>query len=142
MNLVLDNSVAMLWLLPQSNPGGVALAEKVLRWMEQGSAAVPGLWALEAANVIAKAQRLGKITQAQSSAFIALLESLPIAVDSQTSQRALHDTLDLAHRFELSAYDASYLELALRMQLPLATLDQALHQAAQRAGVALVGVDP
>lgn len=141
MSLVLDNSVAMLWLLPQSNLGGVALAEKVLGLMHQSGAVVPSLWALEAANVMAKAQRMGKINQAQSSAFIALLESLPIDADNQTAGRALHDTLDLAHRYGLSAYDAAYLELALRMQLPLATLDQELQKAAEDAGVALVGVD-
>ncbi|NDF45744.1 MAG: VapC toxin family PIN domain ribonuclease, partial [Betaproteobacteria bacterium] len=114
MSLVLDNSVAMLWLLPQSNPAGMALADKVLTQLQNDGAMAPSLWTLEAANVIAKCQRLGKITQAQASAFVALLEGLGIAIDTSTSQRALHDTLDLARQFRLSAYDAAYLELALR----------------------------
>lgn len=138
MSLVLDNSVAMLWLLPQSNPAGMALADKVLTQLQNDGAMAPSLWTLEAANVIAKCQRLGKITQAQASAFVALLEGLGIAIDASTSQRALHDTLDLARQFRLSAYDAAYLELALREQLPLATLDDALQNAAREAGVMLV----
>jgi len=138
MSLVLDNSVAMLWLLPQSNPAGMALADKVLTQLQNDGAIAPSLWTLEAANVIAKCQRLGKITQAQASAFVALLEGLGIAIDASTSQRALHDTLDLARQFRLSAYDAAYLELALREQLPLATLDDALQNAARVAGVALI----
>ncbi len=138
MSLVLDNSVAMLWLLPQSNPSGMALADKVLTQLQNDGAMAPSLWTLEAANVIAKCQRLGKITQAQASAFVALLEGLGIAIDTSTSQRALHDTLDLARQFRLSAYDAAYLELALREQLPLATLDDALQNAAREAGVALI----
>lgn len=138
MSLVLDNSVAMLWLLPQSNPLGIALADKVLTQLQNDGAMAPSLWTLEAANVIAKCQRLGKITQAQASAFVALLEGLGIAIDTSTSQRALHDTLDLARQFRLSAYDAAYLELALREQLPLATLDDALQNAAREAGVALI----
>ena len=139
MSLVLDNSVAMLWLLPQSNPAGMALADKVLTQLQNDGAMAPSLWTLEAANVIAKCQRLGKITQAQASAFVALLEGLGIAIDTSTSQRALHDTLDLARQFRLSAYDAAYLELALREQLPLATLDDDLQNAAREAGVVLVG---
>lgn len=138
MSFVLDNSVAMLWLLPQSNPTGLALANQVLTRLETEEAMAPSLWALEAANVIAKGQRLGKITQAQASAFVALLDGLGIVIDAHTSARALHATLDLARQFRLSAYDAAYLELALREQLPLATLDEALQQAAREAGVALI----
>ena len=139
MSFVLDNSIAMLWLLPQSNPAGLALADKVLTQLQSDGAMAPSLWTLEAANVIAKCQRLGKITQAQASAFVALLEGLGIVFDASTSQRALHDTLDLARQFRLSAYDAAYLELALREQLPLATLDEDLQTAAMQAGVKLLG---
>ncbi len=138
MSFVLDNSVAMLWLLPQSNPSGCELADKVLAQLQETGAVVPSLWALEAANVIAKSQRLGKITLAQASAFIELLDKLDIAVDASTATRALHVILDLARQFGLSAYDAAYLELALREGLPLATLDARLEAAAREAGVLLV----
>jgi predicted nucleic acid-binding protein len=138
--MVLDNSVVMLWLLPQSNPSGVELATHVLQNLEISGAIVPSLWSLEAANVIAKSQRLGKITQAQASSFVALLDELNIDIDHATARHALHDTLDLARQYRLSAYDASYLELALRLAAPLATLDAALVNAAQSAGVKIVTV--
>jgi predicted nucleic acid-binding protein len=138
MSFVLDNSVAMLWLLPQSNPAGSTLAENVLAQLQETGARVPSLWSLEAANVIAKSQRLEKITLAQASAFVALLDALDITVDVSTAQRAMHATLDLARQFNLSAYDAAYLELALREGLPLATLDVKLQSAAREAGVRLL----
>ena len=106
--------------------------------LQDERAHVPSLWALEAANVIAKSQRMGKITQAQASSFMGLLDELDIAVDASTAERALHGTLDLALRYALSAYDAAYLELALREGLPLATLDAQLQAAARLAGVALI----
>lgn len=138
MSFVLDNSVAMLWLLPQSNVAGTDLANKVLDRLLTTNAAVPSLWRLEVTNVIAKSLRLNKISQAQASTFIALLEDLDISIDVQTDQRAFHDTLDLARRYVLSAYDAAYLELALRNGLPLATLDTKLDAAARQAGVVVV----
>ena len=138
MSFVLDNSVAMLWLLPQSNPAGSTLAENVLAQLQETGARVPSLWSLEAANVMAKSQRLEKITLAQASAFVALLDALDITVDVSTAQRAMHATLDLARQFNLSAYDAAYLELALREGLPLATLDVKLQSAAREAGVRLL----
>ncbi len=138
MSFVLDNSVAMLWLLPQSNVAGTRLANQVLDRLLTTGAVVPSLWRLEATNVIVKSLRLNKISQAQASTFIALLEDLDISIDVQTDQRAFHDTLDLARRYVLSAYDAAYLELALRNGLPLATLDAKLDAAARQAGVVVV----
>jgi predicted nucleic acid-binding protein len=135
MSFVLDNSVAMLWLLPQSNPAGLTMAQQVLDRLQGTGAQVPSLWHLEAANVMAKCLRQDKITQAQASTFVTLLEALDISTDAETSLRALHDTLDLARRYSLSAYDAAYLELALRKSLPLATLDAQLNAAARQAGV-------
>ena len=62
-------------------------------------------------------------------------EGVAIEVDPNTFAHVLSDTLQLARRYRLSSYDASYLELALRMALPLATLDADLHRAASKAGV-------
>lgn len=64
-----------------------------------------------------------------------MLENVDIEVDSATFAHALSDTLHLARRYKLSAYDASYLELALRSGLSLATLDEELQKAAKKAGV-------
>jgi predicted nucleic acid-binding protein len=140
VNLVLDNSVAMLWLLPGSNPAGLPIAEAVLAALEADSALVPSLWALEVANVVAKVESRGIVTVAQSQRFLALLGRLNIATDQATAVQALGETLNLARRHRLSAYDAAYLELALRAHCPLATLDAALERAARAAGVDIFGL--
>jgi len=135
VSFVLDNSVAMCWLLADGKPADVVYSESVLDALATQRAVVPSLWALEVANVLAKAESRGVITEARSQAFIALLERLDIVTDATTAAHALNDTLHLARRFKLSAYDAAYLELALRQGLPLATLDDALAKAAKKAGV-------
>ena len=75
------------------------------------------------------------MTEARSGAFLEMLEDVDIEVDAATFAHALSDTLQLARRYKLSSYDASYLELALRLGLPLATLDEDLQRAAKKAGV-------
>lgn len=139
MRFVLDNSVAMRWLLRDSNDERLAYADHVLGLLAQeaGEALVPGIWALEAANVVLKAQVKGYVSEARAAAFVALLTDMSIHADTRTAERALGETLQLARRFKLSAYDAAYLELALREGLPLATLDGDLRSAMQQTGVAL-----
>lgn len=135
MNFVLDNSVAMCWLLGDGKPPDVAYAASVLDALKEQQALVPSLWALEAANVIARGEVRGLLTEARTQAFIVLLGRLNIVADAATATHALGDTLHLARRYKLSAYDAAYLELALRTGNPLATLDADLKKAATAAGV-------
>jgi predicted nucleic acid-binding protein len=135
MKFVLDNSIAMRWLLNDREPSTQDHARKVLDLLiEGGTALVPNLWALEAANVIVKALKKGTVTQADASQFIALLGELDIQPDAQTHDHALGDTLSLAKQYGLSSYDAAYLELALRKGIPLATVDKELGDAASKAG--------
>lgn len=140
MRFVLDNSVVMRWLLRDGSDERLGYAARVLELLElqAGEAIVPGIWALEAANVIVKAQAKGLVTEARATAFIGLLHDMRISVDASTADRALGDTLQLARRFKLSSYDASYLELALREGLPLATLDADLRAAMLQTGGTLV----
>ena len=135
MNLVLDNSVTMRWFFGDGKPQELAYAGKVLDAMKSASAIVPVTWALEVANVIARAEAKGLVTGARSEAFLAMLEGVDIEADAATFSHALSYTLQLARRYKLSAYDASYLELSLRLGLPLATLDEDLQKAAKKAGV-------
>ena len=135
MKFVLDNSIAMRWLLNDREPSTQDYARRVLDLLiEGGTALVPNLWALEAANVIVKALKKGAVTQADASQFIALLGDLDIEPDAQTHDHALGDTLSLAKQYGLSSYDAAYLELALRKGIPLATVDKELGDAANKAG--------
>ncbi len=140
MRFVLDNSVSMRWLLQDGSRERLVYADKVLGQLELegGEAVVPNIWPLEVANVILKAEAHRVVDEARATAFISLLDEMSIRVDDSTAARTLGDTLQLARRFKLSSYDASYLELALREGLPLATLDADLQKAMQKTGVALV----
>lgn len=135
MSFVLDNSVTMRWFFGDGKPQELVYAGKVLDAMKKGSAQVPATWGLEVANVIARAEAKALVTEARSEAFLEMLEGVDIKVDAATFAHALSDTLQLSRRYQLSAYDASYLELALRLGLPLATLDEDLQKAARKAGV-------
>ncbi len=139
MNFVLDASVALLWLAPETNPAGVDYATDVLTGLKEAQAVVPSLLALEIANVVAKLEARGGVTEAESQRYLTLLGRLNITVDQATAAHAMGATLNLARRYKLSAYDAAYLELALRTGLPLATLDAGLARAATNAGVLLFG---
>ena len=135
MNFVLDNSVVMRWFFGDGKPRELVYARNVLEAMKNASALVPVTWGLEAANVIAKAEAKEIVTEAHSGTFIEMLKGLDIKVDTATFSHALADTLQLSRRYRLSAYDASYLELALREGIALATLDGDLQKSAKKAGV-------
>ena len=135
MSFVLDNSVTMRWFFGDGKPQELAYAGKVLDAMKDARAFVPVTWGLEVANVMAKAEAKALVTEARSGAFLEMLEAVEIEIDAATFAHALSDTLQLARRYKLSAYDASYLELALRLGMPIATLDKDLQRAAKKAGV-------
>ena len=135
MSFVLDNSVTMRWFFGDGRPRELAYAGEVLDAMKTTNALVPVTWGLEVSNVIARAEAKGLATEARSEAFLEMLEGVEIEVDAATFAHALSGTLQLARRYKLSAYDASYLELALRQGIPLATLDADLLNAAKKAGV-------
>lgn len=139
MRFVLDNSVSMRWLLQDGNAERIAYADKVLELLmqEAGEAVVPGIWGQEVANVLVKAQARGMVSEARVTAFVGLLQEMAISADARTAERALRDTLQLARRFKLSSYDASYLELAMREGLALATLDGDLRAAMLQTGTVL-----
>lgn len=130
----------MRWLLNDGSEERLAYAAKALDLPTQdtGDALVPGIWSLEVANVLVKAQAKGLVPEARASAFVGLLSEMTITTNTSTAARALGDTLRLARRFKLSSYDAACLELALREGLPLATLDADLQGAMVRVGGALV----
>ncbi len=137
MKFVLDASVALSWLLRDASARAEPYAFGVLKALRvAGTAAeVPVTWGLEVANVIARCEAKEQVTEAQTEAYLEMLHATPIDVDAATFTHVLSETLQLARRYRLSAYDASYLELALRTALPLATLDEDLRRAAEKAGV-------
>jgi predicted nucleic acid-binding protein len=100
------------------------------------------MWSLEIANGLVVGGRRGRIRPAESAAFVAMIEELPIVADRAAGARALHETMSLAREHRLSAYNAAYLELAMRLGLPLATRDRSLGAAAERAGVVVLSGSP
>ncbi len=135
MSLVVDHSVSALWLLPQSRPAGIAYAESVLDELGLVSAWVPASWTLDTANLVVRAESDGVVSAARARAFVELLGRLDLHIDEATALHGLGRTLDLARRYGISAHDAAYLELAMREQFALATLNGALAEAARAAGV-------
>ncbi len=130
--LVLDASVALAWCFEDE---ANSYTEAVLEALAEGEALVPTVWPLEVGNGLLVAERRGRLTQADTVQFLALLQQLPIAVEPETPERMLGELLSLAREYRLSSYDASYLDLAMRRGLPLATQDKGLRQAAARCGV-------
>jgi predicted nucleic acid-binding protein len=96
---------------------------------------VPAIWPIELANVLANAERRGRIAASDIAEFLALIAPLDIQVDAETAARGLREILAVARHEALSAYDAAYLELAMRLGLPLATRDARLADAARHVGV-------
>jgi predicted nucleic acid-binding protein len=133
---VVDCSVAMTWLFQDE---ATAATRKLLDRLEAESALVPAWWFLELTNVLAIAERKGRITQAATSEFVSLLATLDFELDVEAPHRAFDHLLPLCRTFGLTSYDAMYLDLAIRRQLPLATLDDDLRRAAKKTGVPLLG---
>lgn len=131
-HLVLDASITMTWCYPDEHS---SFAFKVLDALEHRRAIVPSLWAVEVANALIVGERRSRLSASDISRFFELLQGLSIETDTQTASRALSDTLQLARTYRLSAYDAAYLELAMREGFVLATLDERLKDAAKKAGV-------
>ena len=111
-----------------------AFTDAVLEAVASESAVVPALWSLEVANVLAIAIRRKTLSAAKASAFHSVLSGLPIRAEGHSLEHALGRILELANEFRLSAFDAAYLEVALRFSIPLATLDAELVAAADKAG--------
>ena len=134
VSFVLDNSIVMAWSFEDEID---EYADAVLDRLATTSAVVPALWPLEVANALLMGERRKRSTEAETIKWTGLLASLPIIFDEETNAHAWGDTLSLARGHNLTAYDAAYLELAIRRGLPMATIDRKLRIAAEAVGVAI-----
>jgi predicted nucleic acid-binding protein len=132
--LVIDSSIAIAWCFPDEQDG---YSQSVLDALATRPAIVPDLWHLEVANTLLAGERRKRSTQANTVQWMSFLTSLPITVDEHTHGHAFGDITVLGRSHNLSAHDAAYLELAMRLGLPLATLDDKLNAAANAVGVML-----
>ena len=125
----------MAWVLPdEANPTLDHLCDRLATEI----AHVPPVWPLEIGNVLLVAVKRGRLTAKDVSHLVAELRALPLEIDTASTERALEETLTLAKKYDLTTYDASYLELAKRRDLALATLDTKLRQACLSAKIAVL----
>ncbi len=126
--------MALAWCFEdEQTPEIMGLLDRVV---DEGAVA-PQLWPLEAVNGLLMAQRRGRVDAAERRRLASLLHALPITIDDETVVQVWSATQAIAEAHGLTAYDASYLELALRIATPLATSDRALAAAAKSRGVPL-----
>lgn len=132
MNFVLDASVTLAWGFEDESS---VFAIAVLQALRTSEAIAASHWPLEVANGLLTAERRGRIQHADAQQFASLVLSLPIVIDPVARSRAFNAVHQIARKYSLAAYDAAYLELAVRLDLPLATLDGPLLTAAKDEGV-------
>jgi len=129
---VVDNSVVMSWCFKDETNN---YADTVLDRLTEAAAVVPSIWPLEVVNVLLVAERQKRLSESDSIRFITLLSQLPIVVEHERSEMMMKELLALARANNLSSYDASYLDLAMRKGFSIATLDNRLIEAARRIDV-------
>jgi len=130
--IVVDASVALAWCFPDEASN---YADSVLVAIETQTLIVPAIWAVEIANALLVGERRKRIRQPDVRRFVELLKDLNIAEDAQAVADTVNNIFPLAQKYRLSAYDAAYLDVAVRRDIPLATLDGDLQKAALAAGI-------
>lgn len=135
MPFILDSSVALCWVLPDESSQAV---DRLCDRLADDVAVVPPVWPLEIGNALLVGVRRGRLTSRELSRLVSAIRALPVEIDSASTARSLAETLVIAERYDLTTYDASYIELAKRRGVALATLDQRLRKACSLAKVALL----
>lgn len=131
---VVDNSVVMSWCFKDEIND---YADTVLDRLTESAAVVPSIWPLEVVNVLLVAERQKRLSESDSIRFLTLLSQLPIVVEYERPDM-MKELLALARSNNLSSYDASYLDLAMRKGVSIATLDNKLIEAARRIDVPIL----
>jgi predicted nucleic acid-binding protein len=135
MTFVVDASIVIAWCFDdETSP----TADLVLGRIDEEGAIAPAHWPLEVANALRMAERRGRLAPSDLGRLRVLLATLPVELAPVELETALHGVLETARAHDLTAYDAVYLELAAVKGMPLATVDDRLRQACDRAGIELV----
>ena len=137
MSLVLDCSATLAWIYPDETTAAI---RQVFDVIAADGCFVPALWRLEVANGLTIAVRRGRVSPGFRADALMVLELMSITQDPETAVHAWTTTLQLADRFGLTLYDATYLELAQRRSLSLASLDTALRDAGQALQLNVMGL--
>jgi predicted nucleic acid-binding protein len=139
MRLVVDASMALAWLFERANAREAACAERGLLALAEAESWVPPLWHTEILNALLKGERCRVVSEATVLDYLNKLSRLPLATDDIAPSSRRDSVLALAREHHLTAYDATYLELALRRDAQLATFDGALAQAMRQTGGLVFG---
>jgi predicted nucleic acid-binding protein len=135
--IVIDASVALAWCFPDEVSD---YADAVLAALEDQTVLVPAIWSVEITNALLVGGRRKRIRQPEVRRFVELLKGLSIVEDGQPFTETVSNVLPLAREYDLSAYDAAYLDVAVRHGAPLAILDAGLQKAARSAGIRIFEV--
>jgi predicted nucleic acid-binding protein len=135
--IVIDASVALAWCFPDE---ASEYADGVLVGLDGRTTMVPAIWSAEITNALLVGERRKRIRQPEVRRFLELLKGLSILEDGQPFAETVSNVLPLAREYDLSAYDAAYLDVAVRHEAPLATLDKALQKAGRAAGLKIFEV--
>ena len=133
--MVIDAAMTAAWLFADEQTDA---ALTVFSDVAANGAVVPSLWRLEIANLLHTAVRRGRCDEHLADALLEQLECLPIVIDRETDTHAWHATRALSREHGLTPYDAAYLELAIRLGMPLASGDKELIAAARSLGVTVL----
>lgn len=139
MKLVLDASMALAWFFERQNKIEVSCANSALQALAEAEVYVPVLWHIELTNALLVGERRKVVTQAQVIDYLNRLAHLPIITDEASVVSRREIVMTLARAYELTTYDATYLDLALRNNAILATFDIKLANAMRRAGGVVYG---
>lgn len=134
---VLDASAILSWCFEDERPRN---ADTLMRRFVEAGMLAPAHWPLEVTNILWVGERQKRITGPQVSAFIGLVEALRVEIDVETPWRAWSETREISRREQITAFDAAYLELAMRRQATLVTKDQKLIKAARASKAKILEV--
>lgn len=128
--LVVDASTILAFVLEENS----SAADDTIDLVQKHGAHAPVIWWYEVRNVIAISERKGRISRSDASSLIHSISRVRLEIDRETPDAIF----EIARMRSITVYDAAYLELAMRRDLPLATLDASLAQAAKAEGVLLI----
>ena len=132
---VLDCSITMSWFFEDESD---EYSDLIMDKLNIDGAVVPQIWTSEVVNALLVGEKKKRLQRTQSLWILEKLQKLPISVDDFKPNRLMSEILTLSGKHKLSAYDGAYLELALRLNLPLSTRDKALTTSAVGAGIRIV----
>lgn len=138
MSCVLDASVTLSWLFERATEAERSRSIAILEQLDDSPGAVPVLWMAEVLNAIVVGERRRIISVTQSADFLERLSALNIETDPISTTARRDAVLGVARELSISAYDATYVELAMRLGRPFATFDTRLRKAAESIGLTVL----